>query len=129
MGYREFSCKIVHELPKRIRISSGLLFDTNMDPTFLHAVMSNIMGVENVRLNLKAGSIIVNYNGTTETREAIINFIKRPGDEIFQEESLEIEHPADSLGAASKSVMALLSGVLPKEIAAPISAGDVEFKS
>lgn len=123
MGYREFSCKIVHELPKRIRISSGLLFDTNMDPTFLHAVMSNIMGVENVRLNLKAGSIIVNYNGTTETREAIINFIKRPGDEIFQEESLEIEHPADSLGAASKSVMALLSGVLPKEIAAPISAG------
>ena len=120
MNSREFSYKIVHELPKRLRISSGLLYDPNMDPSFLQALMSNITGVEKIRLNLKAGSVVINYNGKKKTREAILDFIRYPEKEAFQSEVLEHEHPADSLGAAVKSVSALLTGILPKEAAAPI---------
>ncbi|PIE74568.1 MAG: heavy metal translocating P-type ATPase [Deltaproteobacteria bacterium] len=118
-----FKYTIAHEIPGRIRISTGLLFDSDLDPSFLHAVLSNLSGIEKVRINMKAGSVIVNYNGSEETRLKIIDTIENPREEIFQSEVIETTHPADSLGVGLKGLFTLLTAVFPKTLAAPISVG------
>lgn len=118
-----FSYKVAHETKKRIRVSTKLLYDSNLDPSFLHAVLSNIQGVEKVRLNLKAGSVIVSYDGRPETREKIIDSVSSPCPEVFQKERELQEHPADSIGVIAKGIFAGLSSFLPNDIAAPATLG------
>ncbi|MCP4114569.1 MAG: heavy metal translocating P-type ATPase [Desulfobacteraceae bacterium] len=111
--------KIVHEIPQRLRIYCPRLFDPKFDQTYLDAFLSNIPGVERVRLNTKSASVVVRYNGDEKTRRAVLDLMGDLPDVIFQVDA-DKHHPTDALEVAGVSVAALLTAVLPKEIAAPV---------
>lgn len=119
MNSHVFSCKIVHELPWRLRIRSSLVFDTNLDPAFLIAVISNIKGVEKVRLNLRAGSAVVHYRGGADVREKIVETMMHPPGDVFRSEA-EQEHPLAPLDVAARGIVSLLTLMLPQPVAAPL---------
>ena len=57
--------KIVHHVPGRIRLrffmspNAKISFDKSSDPLEL---ISDWLGIEDIRLNLRAGSIVIQYN-------------------------------------------------------------------
>ena len=55
--------RIVNELPNRLRLKARFLFDSSLDPDYMEAALEAIPGVENARLNHKAASVIVGYDG------------------------------------------------------------------
>lgn len=122
MVSQAFSCTIIHEIPKRLRIKSGLLYDPDMDAVFLEALISGIPGVEDVRLNIRAGSVAVWYNGEKQVREKIIDTIEYPLKEIFQDD-VKAHHPADAMDVAGRSILSVLTAFLPDAISAPITLG------
>ena len=111
---------IIHELPRRIRFRNFALYDPAFDPSYLEAILQNLPGVESVRLNLKAASIVVGYNGNNYTRANILNSIEEIPVEVFQA-SGKRKYPLDPLGVVFKSILALLSPAAPRPIAAPLS--------
>ena len=96
-GFRTY--RIVHEIPERLRLYCPGLYDPNFDPAYLDAFLSNIQGVEKVRLNIKAASIVVRYNGDKETRKAVLDLIADMPDEVLQANA-DKRHPTDSLEVA-----------------------------
>lgn len=78
------TCKIVHEIKKRIRIHSKILLSTDLDTSYLQAIMSGLRGVVSVRLNAKNASLVVEYDGKEETRTNILDFMDNIPKEAFQ---------------------------------------------
>ena len=66
---------ISHELPLRIRIRSRDLTRPRLDPDYLEAVIEAVPGVEEVRLNLSAGSVAVRHDGRPGTRDAVVHCV------------------------------------------------------
>jgi Cu2+-exporting ATPase len=64
--------RIVHELDERIRLRSCRLRKPGLDPDYLEAILESIPGIASVRINSRAGSVVVYYDGNARTREAII---------------------------------------------------------
>jgi len=64
---------IAHELDGRIRLRSSLLRGKNLDPNYFKAVMESASGIESVRVNTRAGSVVVHYDGRSLARDSIIN--------------------------------------------------------
>lgn len=64
---------VAHELDGRIRLRSRLLKGQNFDSNYFEAVLESISGVESVRTNTRAGSVVVYYDGCIGARNAIIN--------------------------------------------------------
>ena len=117
-----YTWTLVHELPGRMRIKSSLLYDQDLDPGFLTAVLSNIKGVKKVRINCRAGSVIVQYNGSSETKALVIETLCSPPDEVFREDQ-EYEHLLAAEDVAARAAASLLTLVLPGPLAAPLSVG------
>jgi manganese/zinc-transporting P-type ATPase C len=65
---------LVHELPTRLRFKLPFLRDSSLDLAYLEASLSAIPGIYNVRINSSAISLIVEYNGTSVTKEKIIDW-------------------------------------------------------
>ncbi len=91
--------KIVHELPKRIRLKSLVLLAPDLDHNYLQASVESLNGVESVRINGPAFSIAVEYNGTPEVRSAIIETLDDIPQEAFLKNN-EREHNVDLIDVA-----------------------------
>jgi len=63
---------IAHELEQRIRLRSRLFCKPDLDPDYLEAVLESISGVESVRINTRAASVVILYDGCSTSRNAII---------------------------------------------------------
>ncbi|PIE70017.1 MAG: heavy metal translocating P-type ATPase [Deltaproteobacteria bacterium] len=113
--------KILHELPKRLRIQNPLLHDPELDPPYLEAMLMNIDGVTSVRINVKAACAIVGYDGRANTREAILALMGHLPPAVFLAAHTRIEEP-DPVGTSAKVLTALATHFLPQSVAAPISA-------
>ena len=113
------NCKIVHEIPKRLRIRCPRLFDPKFDQAYLDAFLSNIPGVERVRLNIKSASVVVHYTGDKKTRQAVLDLMEHLPDAVFQVNA-DKHHPTDVLEVAGVSAAAFFTAVLPKVLALPM---------
>ncbi len=74
---------IAHEMDGRIRLRSKLLGKPNFAPDYFEAVLESIPGVEAVRVNTCAGSVVVYYDGRNATRNAIIDYVLDLPDEAI----------------------------------------------
>lgn len=63
---------IVHELPRRIRFRVPLLGLPHSEGAFLEDYLLTKAGIERVRVNSYARSVVVEYDGTLKTRRALI---------------------------------------------------------
>lgn len=64
--------KPVHELPRRLRFKLPMLERPTVDSTYVAALLESRDGVERVRVNRGAASLVVNYDGQAETRAWLV---------------------------------------------------------
>jgi len=111
---------ILHELPQRIRVRSDSLLDSSLDPAYLEAILENLPGVGKVRLNAKAASVVVNYDGHEQTRENILLCLEDIPTEAYRPFS-ERREPPDPINVIARGVIALLTPAIPKPVRSPLS--------
>ncbi|MFW5899623.1 MAG: heavy metal translocating P-type ATPase [Desulfovermiculus sp.] len=107
------SLRIVHELPGRLRIRSPMLHDPVFDPAYAQAVLLTIAGVSSARFNLKAGTVVVTYDGSPESREHILESLASMPQEAFSP-LRSPGRPPDPVGTGVKGVLALMTPALPR---------------
>ncbi len=114
------SLTIVHEISHRIRIRSTKFQNKNIDPDYLEAILESISGVNQARINSKAASIAVRYDGKKTTRAAVMAILSDLPPDIFNGKNHR--NPLRSpITLAAKGV--LTAGLLftPPALAAPIA--------
>jgi Cu2+-exporting ATPase len=55
--------RVVHELPRRIRLKGGLFRHPRLNPEHLEAHLASLPGIDRVRANPYAGSLVVRHDG------------------------------------------------------------------
>lgn len=114
--------RIMHEMPRRIRVRNAEFHDPAFDPAYLEALLKNIPGVTHVRFNLKTASVVVDYDGETGCRENLLTCIEGIPEEAYR--SLSANEPApDPVGTGAKGVLAFLTPVLPRPFRAFLGWG------
>ncbi|PIE68768.1 MAG: heavy metal translocating P-type ATPase [Deltaproteobacteria bacterium] len=116
------SGRIVHELPRRLRLRNMVFNDQDFDPAYMEAILSNIHGVKAVRFNLRAATVVVEYDGSPKVREQILNNVDTIPREAFNPLPLRA-NGSDPVGAVAKTVAALMTPVLPAQLKPLLSAG------
>ncbi|MDY0397970.1 MAG: heavy metal translocating P-type ATPase [Desulfuromonas thiophila] len=73
--------EIVHELPRRLRLRWPPLRDRRSDALYVQALLENIPGVTQVRVNRAAATLVLQHDGAPATRAAILaRFDPLPGE-------------------------------------------------
>ena len=67
--------RLVHETPVRLRFKLALLADPLIDFSWLETWLENIRGVDSVRVNRHARSVIFDYDGEPDTRASIVELL------------------------------------------------------
>ncbi len=111
---------VVSELPNRIRLKGKFLRDPDLDPDYLEASLETIPGVESARLNGRASSVVVRYDGRTETRGSILESIQDLPLDMFQGKN-DRKSPPSLLGLSVKGVLSIACFFLPALFAAPLA--------
>ncbi len=114
------SVAIAHELEKRIRLNSRAIRQRILDPDYLEAIIETIPGVESVRINSQAGSVVIHYNGAGATREAIINSLTDLPSEVLNGNG-KIKTLNSILPLIFKGLLALSVLVLPPLLRVPLA--------
>ncbi len=68
---------LVHETPERLRFKQPFLLDQEIDFAWLLARLERLPGVDTVRINRLASSVIFHYSGEPEHRKKIAIFMHR----------------------------------------------------
>ncbi|WP_245628611.1 hypothetical protein [Salidesulfovibrio brasiliensis] len=71
---RKHAFRVVHELPRRLRLRSRRLYDPNLDRDYLRAVVEALPGVDSATVNTAASCIVIEYDGKPETRSRVLAF-------------------------------------------------------
>ncbi|WP_321495683.1 heavy metal translocating P-type ATPase [uncultured Desulfobacter sp.] len=111
---------IVSELPNRVRLKGRFLRDPNMDPDYLEATLETIPGVQTARLNGRASSVIIRYDGRDETRGAVLGCIQDLPLDIFKGKN-DRKSPPSLLNLSVKGIISLACFFLPALFAAPLA--------
>jgi heavy metal translocating P-type ATPase len=113
-------CRVIHELPGRLRIRCAGFHDPSFDSAYMEAVLKNIAGVTRVRFNTGAATVVVGYNRDENCRRRIMACLGSLPAEAYQ--PLKASHTTpDSVGVAAKSVLALLTPAIPRRLRAMFS--------
>ncbi len=121
------SVAIAHELPCRLRIKARLLRDPDIDPDYLEAVLESITGVEHARLNSKASSVVIRYDGQGQTKASVLLALSHLPIEVFKGKNNRKPLPSPiTLGAKGALAASMLfmppviSGTIALFMAAPV---------
>lgn len=69
---------VAHEMDQRIRLRGRILKKRDLDPDYCEARLESIDGVQMVRVNTLAGSVVVHYDGRNDTRTCHLRPVNRP---------------------------------------------------
>lgn len=111
---------IVHELDKRIRLRSKVLKNRAFDPDYFEANLESIAGVNEVRINTRAASVVIKYNGSRKTRNVIINCLLNLPANTFNGHG-KVRTLQSIWSLTVRGIMALSLLFLPRIIGAPIA--------
>ncbi len=114
--------EIVHELPGRIRLKGPFLSHPALDIPFFEAYILAIEGVEDVRINRKALSILIKYEGNSDTRDRILSSLAVPPREAISDQRYtDTRTEADVSGIIMSLAVILALPILPMRLRAIIS--------
>jgi Cu2+-exporting ATPase len=113
--------EIVHELPGRLRIRCPRLLFRGSDPLYIQAIVENISGVERVRINRHAASVIVNYDTAEATRTAVLAGLRTLPPESFRYYFDKRGKAADLLDLVALGGMVFVLRLLPPSLQGAIS--------
>ena len=111
---------IVSDLPYRMRLRGRFLRDPDLDPDYLEATLEIVPGVESARLNPRASSLIIQYDGRKETRSAVLGCIQDLPLDVFNGKN-DRKAPPSLLGLTAKGALSLACFFLPKLFCAPLA--------
>jgi len=125
---------VVHDLPGRIRLRAASSFDVRLHAEFLDLLPDRIPGVTDVRVSLRARSLIVRYDGSRGTRGALLRHIagtppslrRRPLRTETADRSLRKTLIAGAVLAAGPFLPPAVRGFLALAITAPTVIKGVE---
>lgn len=75
--------KIIHALPKRVRLKSRAIMVPGFDPVYFQALLEATPGVEEVRINTQGGSLILAFDGLEETWNRICEYLQTIPQEAY----------------------------------------------
>ncbi len=67
---------VVHETATRLRLRLPMLADPLIDFSWLQTWLESIAGVDKARVNRKARSLVLEYDGQPESRDAILHLLR-----------------------------------------------------
>lgn len=79
--------KINHETAKRIRFSGKKLLDPYLDIAYLQAALSSLPGISLVRINPKAASIVMEYDGEFNHKQAFIQYLNHIPNDAYRKKN------------------------------------------
>ncbi len=112
--------RIVHELPKRLRFKSKLLWDPMLDVDYLSALLESIPKVTDVRVNIPACCVIVEHEGDLGVKEEVIALMQRLPNEAFLPSPYRANAP-DMMEVAALGTFAAATPLLPEPVKASLS--------
>lgn len=112
--------EIVHELDCRLRLRCRVIRRRDFDPDQLESRLESIPGVASARCNTPAASVVVEYEGARETRQAILVCLAEMPDSFFGERR-KPRTLLSVLPLVSKGILAGSMFFLPSVIAAPVT--------
>lgn len=115
------SFKVVSETHGRIRLKSRLLYDPALDLRYLEAVLEVLPGVNAVRVNSRASSVAVEYDGDPDVRGRVLDLLENIPAEAYVPEGNGGEGPRLS-GVVFKALAAAAMPLLPSPASAALSA-------
>lgn len=115
---RAFS--VVHELPRRLRLRSRRLYDPSLDHDYLVAVLEALPGVDRATVNTAASCMVVEYDGSGETRRRLLDFLENIPEDAYLPE-VNRRDPIKPGTMISQAGAALSTPFLPQRVKAPLS--------
>jgi Cu2+-exporting ATPase len=112
--------RVVHELPQRLRLSGVHLRDPNLDLAYLEATLAALPGVVSVRLNRRACSVVVRYDGQPENRERILLLLENIPAEAYLPRP-DRSDPLSLPTVVSQALAAASTPWQPPTVKAPLS--------
>lgn len=112
--------KIVHELPRRIRLRGKWLCHPSLDLAYMQAVLEALKGVKCARINSRALSVCVTYDGDPETRRRVLLSLANIPAEAYLPDPNK-DDPPDVMNVVTKGLLAAATPLLPETAKALIS--------
>ncbi len=112
---------VVHELPRRFRIRYPILGHRHTDSLYLQALLENIAGVDSVRINRCATSIIVTHDGSATIQTDTLATLKTLPEAAFSGYEQDLSVPINPLMLTGLSILTFSLRVLPPSIQGAVS--------
>lgn len=110
---------VIHELPHRIRVYTKQVMNPDLDLTYLHATLAGLNGIKSVRINAKAASITIEYDGNAKHRDSFFNALQNIPPDAYMH---KFNRPKISLSkTVGQSLVAATSVFQPMKIKKPLS--------
>ncbi len=119
-GDMKMKFTIAHELEQRIRFKSPLLKRKEIDPDYFEAGIESIPGVDSVRINTGAGSLVVEYDGRNSTRNTILCSVGDLPRDVFNGNG-KGKTLQSILSVAGRGLLTVSILFLPKIIGGPLA--------
>ncbi len=114
--------RVVHELPRRLRLKSNCLRDPALDLDYVSALVAAQPGVSDVRINSSAASIVVDHHGTEGMRERLLQLLNNLPVDAYAPD-LDGHKPPDMAEVVFRTSMAALTPFMPPPARAVVSWG------
>lgn len=114
--------RVVHELSNRIRLKSFRLKDPSLDVNYVAALVEAQPGVYEVRVNQKACSIVLEYNGEGAVKKQVLSLLNNLPVDSYSPDVDDAGGP-DLVEVVSNGLIAALTPFMPPVVKAAVSWG------
>lgn len=107
--------RVLHQTPGRLRLRYPRASDPALDAEYLQASLSALPGVRRVRINTRAASVVVRYDGRERTKNRLLATLQSIPEEAFLPH-LNPNRGVDPANLVSLGLFTLLSPLLPRKL-------------
>ena len=114
---------LVHDIPGRLRFVAPVLKSEPNRAATLHTCLGQLDGVQAIHFNKLTGSVIVEYDNGTDTREAVLAALPDAGCRLVRRRSRAFAPSGTTELTAARAVLtAVFHGVLNRVLETAIAA-------
>jgi heavy metal translocating P-type ATPase len=112
--------RVVHAVPGRMRLKSALFADPSLDPHYVGALVSAVSGVQSVRINRQARSLVVKHRTDVQVHDDVLARLRALPMDAFLPDIHDDLGP-DPLEVGMRVFAAALIPLLPMSLKAGLS--------